>query len=82
MHFNGLCRAFGRGVPSHAFRKCRFAGLSEDWPPQAELVLSAKFGMMAALKGNDIVSVPLATAVSATRLLDMRYYEEAKEFFR
>ncbi len=48
----------------------------------AELVLEGKFGMMAALRGNDIVSVPLAAAVSATRLLDMRYYQEAKEFFQ
>jgi ATP-dependent phosphofructokinase / diphosphate-dependent phosphofructokinase len=47
----------------------------------AELVLDGKFGMMAALKGNDIIAVPLASAVAATRLLDMRYYKEAREFF-
>jgi 6-phosphofructokinase 1 len=47
----------------------------------AELVLAGQFGYMAALKGNDIVAVPLKEAVAATRRLDMRYYDEAKEFF-
>jgi 6-phosphofructokinase 1 len=47
----------------------------------AELVLAGEFGMMAALKGNDIVSVPLAEAVTATKRLDMRYLQEAQEWF-
>jgi 6-phosphofructokinase 1 len=47
----------------------------------AELVLGGHFGQMAALKGNDIVAVPLSQAVSATKRLDLRYYEEAREFF-
>ncbi len=47
----------------------------------AELVLSGQFGQMASLKGNDIVAVALRDAVSANRRLDLRYYEEAKEFF-
>jgi 6-phosphofructokinase 1 len=46
-----------------------------------ELVVEGKFGQMAALKGNDISVVPLCEAVSATKRLDMRYYEEAREFF-
>src|SRR5262245_48518114 len=46
-----------------------------------ELVLHDKFGQMAALKGNDIAAVPLSEAVSATKRLDMRYYEEARSFF-
>jgi 6-phosphofructokinase 1 len=46
-----------------------------------ELVLEGAFGQMAALKGNDIVAVPLREAVSATKRLDPRYYQEAKEFF-
>ena len=46
-----------------------------------ELVVESKFGEMAALKGNDIQAVPLLEAVSATKRLDLRYYEEAKEFF-
>jgi 6-phosphofructokinase 1 len=46
-----------------------------------ELVLEGQFGQMAALRGNDIVTVPLQDAVAATKRLDMRYYEEAKAFF-
>ncbi|HMF13588.1 MAG TPA: 6-phosphofructokinase, partial [Gemmataceae bacterium] len=46
-----------------------------------ELVLEGKFGHMAALKGNDIAAVPLGQAVSATKRLDMRYFQEAREFF-
>jgi 6-phosphofructokinase 1 len=46
-----------------------------------ELVLERKFGQMAALKGNDIVAVPLSEAVSASKRLDMRYYEEVRNFF-
>jgi 6-phosphofructokinase 1 len=46
-----------------------------------ELVLEGQFGQMAALKGNEIIAVPLAAAVSSTKRLDMRYYEEAREFF-
>ncbi len=46
-----------------------------------ELVLTGRFGQMASLRGTDIVSVPLSEAVSANRRLDLRYYEEAKEFF-
>jgi 6-phosphofructokinase 1 len=46
-----------------------------------ELVLAGKFGQMAALKGNDIHAVPLSDAVAALKRLDMRYYQEAREFF-
>jgi 6-phosphofructokinase 1 len=47
----------------------------------AELVLSGKFGHMASLRGNDITSTPLADAVTATKRLDLKYYEEAQEWF-
>lgn len=47
----------------------------------AELVIEKKFGQMAALRGNDVVAVALSEAVSATKRLDMRYFEEAREFF-
>jgi ATP-dependent phosphofructokinase / diphosphate-dependent phosphofructokinase len=47
----------------------------------AELVLAGRFGQMASLRGTEIVAVPLSEAVSANRRLDLRYYEEAKEFF-
>jgi len=46
-----------------------------------ELVLEGQFGQMAALRGNDIAVVPLSQAVSATKRLDMRYYEEVRNFF-
>jgi 6-phosphofructokinase 1 len=46
-----------------------------------ELVLEGLFGQMAALKGNDIAAVPLSDAVSAAKRLEMRYYEEARNFF-
>jgi len=46
-----------------------------------ELVLDGQFGQMAALRGNDIAVVPLSQAVSATKRLDMRYYEEVRNFF-
>jgi 6-phosphofructokinase 1 len=46
-----------------------------------ELVLDGQFGQMAALRGNDIAIVPLSQAVSATKRLDMRYYEEVRNFF-
>jgi phosphofructokinase-like protein len=48
----------------------------------AELLLEGKNGQMAALKGNDIVSVPLSEAVASNRRLDLRYYQEASEFFK
>jgi 6-phosphofructokinase 1 len=47
----------------------------------AELVLTESFGQMAALRGCDIVSVPLKDAVAATKRLDMTYYEDAQQFF-
>jgi 6-phosphofructokinase 1 len=47
-----------------------------------DLVIEGGFGQMAALKGNEIVSVPLRNAVQATKRLDMTYYEDAREFFR
>jgi 6-phosphofructokinase 1 len=47
-----------------------------------ELVIEGKLGQMAALKGNDVVAVPLAEAVASNRRLDQRYYEEAREFFK
>jgi phosphofructokinase-like protein len=46
-----------------------------------ELVLNGQFGQMASLRGTDIVAVSLREAVSANRRLDLRYYEEAREFF-
>jgi len=47
----------------------------------AELVLNRQFGKMAALRGTEIVAVPLAEAVLQIKKLDLRYYEEAQEWF-
>ena len=47
-----------------------------------ELVLEKKFGYMAALKGNEIVDVPLKAATGELKTLDMKFYEIAKVFFR
>jgi 6-phosphofructokinase 1 len=47
----------------------------------AELVLAGDFGKMAALRGNDIIAVPLAEGVGDTKRLDLRYMQEAQEWF-
>lgn len=47
----------------------------------AELVLENQWGTMAALRGGQITSVPLAEAVTATKRQDLRYYQEAAEWF-
>jgi 6-phosphofructokinase 1 len=47
----------------------------------AELVLHGQFGMMAALRGQEIIAVPLGEAVTAQKTLDMRFYDEAREWF-
>ncbi len=46
-----------------------------------ELVLSGQYGKMAALKGNDIVAVPLEEAVGTLKTVDMKLYDIAKIFF-
>ena len=47
----------------------------------AEYLNEGKFGVMAALKGNDIVPVPLAEATSELKLVPPELYELAKTFF-
>lgn len=47
-----------------------------------ELVLKGDFGKMVALKGNEIVSVPLEAAVGTLKTVDMKLYNNiAKTFF-
>lgn len=46
-----------------------------------ELVLNGEFGKMVALRGNEIISVPLEAAVGTLKTVDMRLYEIAKIFF-
>ena len=44
-------------------------------------VTAGRFGVMVALRGTDIVEVPLADAIGKRRLLDPRLYETAELFF-
>jgi len=46
-----------------------------------ELVLKGDFGKMVALRGNDIVGVPLEDAAFTTKTVDMGLYNIAKIFF-
>ena len=48
----------------------------------SHLVIRREFGMIVALNGNQIVERPLDEDVTATRTLDLRYYDEAAAFFR
>jgi 6-phosphofructokinase 1 len=47
----------------------------------ARLVHEGRFGTMVALRGTEIVAVPLAEAVTEPKLLDPRLYETAEVFF-
>lgn len=48
----------------------------------ARLVLQKQFGRMVALRGMQIVNVPLSEAVGTLRTLDLDFMNEAGEFFR
>lgn len=47
----------------------------------AELVLEGKWGTMASLRNSQVIEVPLQEAVKAMRQQDLRYYQEAAEWF-
>jgi len=47
----------------------------------AELVLKGDWGKMVALKGSQIVAVPLSAAVGAPRTLDMEFFKLVETFF-
>ena len=47
----------------------------------AELVRTGDWGMMAALRGDDIVAVPLAEAVADLKLVPRELYDRAAAFF-
>lgn len=47
----------------------------------AEMVAAGEWGRMAALKGDDIVSVPLAEAVDSKNLVTREWWELAQTFF-
>lgn len=46
-----------------------------------DLIKQEKFGHMVALKGNEIVDVPLIEAVGELKLVDLKLYEVAEVFF-
>ncbi len=46
-----------------------------------ELVKEGKFGQMVALRGNEIVSVPIETAVGTLKTVDRGFYDMARSFF-
>ncbi|MDD5557208.1 MAG: ATP-dependent 6-phosphofructokinase, partial [bacterium] len=45
------------------------------------LIREGKFGRMVSLRGNEVVSVPLAEAVEKLRTVPIELYEEARQFF-
>ena len=47
----------------------------------ADLALAGEFGQMAALRGDDIVSVPLAEATAELKLVTPEWYDVAQAFF-
>jgi ATP-dependent phosphofructokinase / diphosphate-dependent phosphofructokinase len=47
----------------------------------AELVRDREWGMMAALRGDEIVAVPLAEAVAGLKLVPRELYDRAAAFF-
>jgi len=46
-----------------------------------DLVRDGKFGMMVALRGGEIVTVPLSKALSKSKNVTPNLYDEAKIFF-
>ncbi len=48
----------------------------------AQLAIRKKFGTLVILSGTRIVDIPLGEGVSATKTLDLTYYDEAAAFFR
>ena len=47
----------------------------------ADLVMAGNWGQMAALHGDDVVSVPLTEATAELKLVPDSWYETAKTFF-
>ncbi|MDQ3993796.1 MAG: 6-phosphofructokinase, partial [Actinomycetota bacterium] len=47
----------------------------------ADLVHEREFGMMAALRGDEVVGVPLRDAVAQLKTVPPHWYEVAKAFF-
>jgi len=47
-----------------------------------DLIAQGKFGYMAALKGNEVIGVPLEEAVSRLKIVDKKWWELAQVFFK
>jgi phosphofructokinase-like protein len=47
----------------------------------ADLALAGEFGQMAALRGDDVVAVPLAEATAGLKVVPREWYEVARAFF-
>lgn len=47
----------------------------------AELAEAEQFGMMASVRGNEVVTVPLEEAVKQPKTIDDKFYKETREFF-
>jgi 6-phosphofructokinase 1 len=47
----------------------------------ADLALSGEFGQMAALRGDDVVAVPLAEATAQLKVVPREWYDVARAFF-
>ena len=47
-----------------------------------DLVAQGKFGYMAALKGSEVIGVPLERAVSKLKVVDKKWWELAEVFFK
>jgi len=47
-----------------------------------EMIKDGKFGRMAALRGTEIIDIPIEEAVSDLKTVDDRFYDVAKTFFR
>jgi len=47
-----------------------------------DLITQGKFGYMAALKGSEVISVPLEEAVNKLKVVDKKWWELAQVFFK
>jgi 6-phosphofructokinase 1 len=47
-----------------------------------ELVLEGKFGYMVALRGNDVIPVPLEEATGQLKTVDAKWIQWMKHFFK
>ncbi len=47
-----------------------------------DLITQGKFGYMVALKGNEVIGVPLEEAVSKLKIVDKKWWELAQVFFK